>query len=78
MLTTDRLILRAARQTDLMDLFAVYSNAQAMRYWSTPPHMGPEITQGAINRQIRSARQALTYFVIEKDGRAIGHYLMQH
>jgi ribosomal-protein-alanine N-acetyltransferase len=71
-LYTERLILRAARQADLMDLYAIFRDARAMRYWSTPAHENPERTQQNLDRLIASAERQLTYFVIEKDGRAIG------
>ena len=71
-LKTKRLILRAAKQSDLMDLHAIFSDRRAMRYWSTPPHDSPERTQENLDRLIASAEQQLTYFVIEMDGRVIG------
>ena len=71
-LITKRLILRAARQDDLTDLFAIFSNPQAMKYWSTAAHDGPDQTQQNLDRLIASANRQLTYFVIEKDGRVIG------
>lgn len=71
-LVTERLILRAAKQVDLMDLYAIFSDPRAMRYWSTPPHESPERTQENLDRLIATAARLLTYFVIEKDGRVIG------
>lgn len=72
MLQTDRLILRAARQEDLQDMFAIYSDPRAMRYWSTAPHDAPTRTQIKLDRMIASAASKLVYFVIEMDGRVIG------
>ncbi|MEY1555681.1 GNAT family N-acetyltransferase [Yoonia sp. R2331] len=72
MLTTKRLILRAARPDDLDDLHAIYSDPRAMRYWSTPPHPDRATTQGNLDRLIASAARRLVYFVFEKDGHAIG------
>ncbi|MFA8442579.1 GNAT family N-acetyltransferase [Yoonia sp.] len=71
-LVTERLILRAAKQCDLMDLYAIFSDPRAMRYWSTPPHDSPARTQENLDRLIASAGRMLTYFVIEMDGRVIG------
>jgi len=71
-LVTKRLTLRAATQDDLMDLYAVFSDPRAMRYWSTPPHESPEQTQKRLDRLIPSGHDLLTYFVIEMDGRVIG------
>ncbi|MEL6840250.1 MAG: GNAT family N-acetyltransferase [Pseudomonadota bacterium] len=71
-LHTKRLVLRAAKQDDLHDLFAIFSDPRAMRYWSTAPHDTPERTQENLDRLIASAQNKLLYFVIEKDARAIG------
>ncbi len=72
MLKTERLILRPARQSDLSDLFAIYGNADAMKYWSTAPHASAEVTQKKLDKQIAEAEKRIIYFVIEKDGRVIG------
>lgn len=72
-LHTKRLILRGARQADLDDLFAIYSNPQSMRYWSTAPHTSPDQTQRNLDAMIaRAATPPLTYFMITLDGRLIG------
>jgi ribosomal-protein-alanine N-acetyltransferase len=71
-IVTERLILRAAKQADLLDLFAIFSDPRAMQYWSTAPHETPERTQENLERLIASADRQLTYFVIEMDQRAIG------
>ena len=71
-IVTERLILRAARQADLQDLFAIFSDPRAMRYWSTAPHETPERTQENLDWMIASAERQLTYFVIEMDQRVIG------
>lgn len=77
-LLTKRLVLRAARQGDLMDLHAIFSDPRAMRYWSTPLHDSPARTQENLDRLIAHADGLLTYFVIEKDGRVIGTAGMHH
>lgn len=71
-LRTERLILRAARQDDLMVLYAVFSDRRAMAYWSTGPHDSPARTQQNLDRLIAPGQETLTYFVIEMDRRAIG------
>lgn len=72
MLRTRRLILREARQGDLDDLFAIYSDPRAMRYWSTPPHPDASVTQGNLDRLIAASVDRLVYFVFEMQGRVIG------
>ncbi|SHE40947.1 ribosomal-protein-alanine N-acetyltransferase [Loktanella atrilutea] len=67
---TPRLTLRRARQTDLNDLFAVFSDPRAMQYWSTLPHADRSVTQDRLDRMM--THQPLGYFVIDRDGRAIG------
>jgi [ribosomal protein S5]-alanine N-acetyltransferase len=36
-LSTQRLLLRPLREGDAADLFAIFSDPQVMRYWSSPP-----------------------------------------
>jgi len=76
MLTTKRLILRGARQDDLMDLFAIYSDPPAMQFWSTPPHDNPNTTQEKLDRML-AAVEPFVFFIIEMDGRAIGTATMR-
>ena len=72
-LHTKRLILRAAKPSDLNDLFALYSDPKTMAFWSTAPHADPSVTQKTLDYQIAAAARQLTYFVIAKDGRVIGN-----
>ena len=71
-LTTPRLVLRGPRIEDVDDLFAVYGDPKVMRYWSNPAHPDRDTTETMLKRHIRASEPILTYFVIEKDGRAIG------
>jgi RimJ/RimL family protein N-acetyltransferase len=49
-LTTARLRLRPLRRDDAEALFLVFCDAQAMRYWSSPPHGSPLLTAEVIER----------------------------
>ena len=72
MIRTERLLLRPVEDSDLDDLFAIYSNPEAMRYWSRPPHEDREVTRGRI-AGLRSAFEKFgAEFVIEREGRVIG------
>lgn len=71
-LKTKRLTLRAAKQSDLHDLYAIFSDKRAMAYWSTPPHDSPERTQQNLSWMIASVAKQLVYFVLDFDGQAIG------
>ncbi len=71
-LKTKRLTLRAARQDDLHDLFAIFSDPRAMKYWSTAPHESSTRTQENLERLIAAAQVQLIYFVIEMNERVIG------
>jgi ribosomal-protein-alanine N-acetyltransferase len=70
-LTTDRLRLRGAEPSDLDALHAVYSDPAAMAYWSSAPDPTREATLRRIAHQFD--QDPVTYFVIERDGRAIGN-----
>jgi RimJ/RimL family protein N-acetyltransferase len=69
---TPRLRLRKARLEDLDDLFAVFSDPRAMRYWDTLPHDDIALTEGFLAFLIASAPPDGDDFVVERDGRAIG------
>lgn len=71
-LHTERLILRRACDADLDDLFAVFSDARAMRYWSELPHSDPVQTKDYLGwlQSVHDARG--TEFVVELQGRVIG------
>lgn len=59
-INTSRLALRTLTAEDVDDFFAVYSNVEVMRYWSTPPlpnkeaagELINEIQEGFKNRQL--------------------------
>ncbi|SLN12765.1 GNAT family N-acetyltransferase [Pseudooctadecabacter jejudonensis] len=73
MLKTERLILREPRAEDLDAMFAAYSDPQAMRYWSTPPHETPDVTQTLLDGRIAHWAKAQVNFQIELDGHYIGN-----
>jgi RimJ/RimL family protein N-acetyltransferase len=49
-IATARLRLRPMRRDDAEGLFLVFSDAQAMRFWSSPPHGSPLVTVEVIER----------------------------
>jgi [ribosomal protein S5]-alanine N-acetyltransferase len=49
-IATARLRLRPMRRDDAEALFLVFCDAQAMRYWSSPPHGSPLLTAEVIER----------------------------
>ena len=69
---TARLRLRRARMSDLADLFAVFSDPRAMRYWDTPPHEDIARTAAWLPRLVESVPPVADDFVIERAGRVIG------
>ena len=70
MITTKRLTLRAAQDSDLAPLFDIYSNADAMRYWDSAPHETQHETQQLVDRL--KSPNAPPYLVWDLDGTAIG------
>lgn len=69
---TERLLLRRARADDLVPLNAMMSDAETMRYWSTPPHADVETTRAFLDGMIAADPAASDDFIVEKDGEAIG------
>lgn len=69
---TERLLLRPARVDDLEQLHAVFSNPEAMKYWSTLPHDTLSQTAGFINDMMSIPLEAGEEFVVEYDGIVIG------
>ena len=48
-INTSRLSLRLISEEDVDDFYAVYSNPEVMRYWSTPPLANKEAASNLIN-----------------------------
>lgn len=71
MIRTPRTLLRAARATDLADLHVVLSDAEATRYWSTPPHASLDVTRAWLADMMASPPGHPDY-VIEVEGRVVG------
>ena len=69
---TPRLRLRRARMDDLEAMHAVLSNAQATRYWSTPPHPDLETTREWLANMVSAPADRSDDFVVEREGRVIG------
>ena len=69
---TERLVLRRARAEDLAALHAMMSDAETMRYWSTPPHEDLERTRTFLESMLAAPSDASDEFIVEKDGEAIG------
>ena len=69
---TSRLTLRRARPEDAQPLFEVFSDARAMRYWSTPPHCRIEQTRQFVQAMVEASDDDSDDFVIELDERVIG------
>jgi len=71
-LKTDRLLLRPFAEADTPALHSIYSNPEAMQYWSKPPF--DDIAQtDAFVRAVLAADPATTLeFVVERQGRVIG------
>jgi RimJ/RimL family protein N-acetyltransferase len=72
MIRTERLLLRRARLDDAADLFRVFGDPRAMRYWDTPPHAEVGQTRAWLERVVTTPAAEGDDFVVELDGRAIG------
>lgn len=71
-LQTLRLRLRPAREDDLAALHAVLSDAEAMRFWSTPAHKDLGTTHAWLRDMISAAPETSHDFVVEHQGVVIG------
>lgn len=69
---TARLLLRKAREDDLDALHAIMSDAEAMRYWSTPPHADLETTRIWLADMIALPADLGDDYIVEHEGRLIG------
>jgi len=68
---TQRLTLRRAAPGDAVALHAIFSDARAMRYWSTPPHRYLQQTRAWLDAMISPAGEG-DDFIVEHRGRVIG------
>lgn len=71
-ITTERLILRRPRLTDVEAMFAIMSNPLAMRYWSTLPHVSREATAHWLAQKIERTTAGGEDFLVEFKGQVIG------
>lgn len=69
---TDRLLLRRACADDVEAMHRIMSDAQAMRYWSTPPHISVDDTARWIASMIDVDPATSDDFIVSLDGRLIG------
>jgi ribosomal-protein-alanine N-acetyltransferase len=72
LIRTARLILRKAREDDLEALHAIMSDAEAMRYWSTPPHLDIATTRRWLAGMIALPVASGDDYIVEREGRLIG------
>jgi len=68
---TERLVLRGAQAEDVGPLFEVFGCVETMRYWGTATHVSIMETAQLVD-QIADDDPALSYFVVTRDGRAVG------
>ena len=69
---TERLLLRRPHLDDLDAMFEIMSDPRAMRYWSTLPHAGRDVTLPWLERMIARTTAGGEDFLVEFDGRVIG------
>ncbi len=72
MIETARLRLRRARMEDADDLFEVFADPRAMRYWDSPPHVEIAQTRRWLAGMVASSPDETDDFVVEHAGRVIG------
>jgi len=63
-ISTKRLLLRGALESDVESMFRVLRDPEVMRYWSEAPHAGPPRTSKWISNMITNPLNGLTDFII--------------
>lgn len=71
-INTERLRLRSMVEGDAAELYRIYSNADAMKYWSKAPFTDLVQTQEFVQAVIAADPATTIEFVIEHEGRVIG------
>lgn len=71
-LVTERLVLRRARWDDVDALHRIFTQPEAMRFWSRPPHTDVEQTRAWLASMIEAPPEHSEDFIVEHEGRAIG------
>lgn len=71
-LDAERLTLRPLSVDDAADLFLVYGDPEAMRFWTTPAHPDAAETARMIDAMLSEASSAWWSIVLRASGRAIG------
>ena len=69
---TERLLLRRPLMSDLGAMAGIMSDPAAMRYWSTLPHAGVDVTRPWLERMIARTAAGGEDFLIEFESRVIG------
>ena len=69
---TERLVMRRAEVRDLGPLHAILANAEAMRYWSTPPHASLHDSREWLKGMMASPESDSDDFVVEYQDEVIG------
>jgi ribosomal-protein-alanine N-acetyltransferase len=71
-IATARLRLRPARADDAAALHSIFTDARAMRYWSSLPHTDFAQTEAWLAAMMASPPDESCDFIVERDGRVIG------
>ena len=80
-LNTQRLSLRLIRAEDVDDFYAVYSNPEVMRYWSTPPLADKDAAKkliGEIHQGIESHELLKWGIALSANDKLIGSVTLFH
>ena len=71
-IVTERLVLRPPCSDDLAAMHAIMRQPEAMTYWSSLPHVGPERTAEWLAGMIAISPSEGEDFIVEYEGRVIG------
>ena len=69
---TERLVLRRASMDDVPAFHAIFTDPEAMRFWSSPPHESVEQSRDWVASMVAGHTDSSDDFVVTLDGMAIG------
>lgn len=71
-IATQRLLLRRASAADTPHMHRIFTDPEAMRYWSTPPHADLAQTETWMASMIEAPAELSDDYIVTLDGAVIG------
>jgi RimJ/RimL family protein N-acetyltransferase len=72
LIRTPRLLLRPARDDDLLPLHAIFSDPETMRYWDRPANTDIAQTRAFLDAFMKADPTTRYEFILDLDGKCVG------